>query len=147
MKKLLMSLLLACTSLLCTSGMAQTMAPANDELYKAFGEKTGITQLMDDFVNRVVQDPRIGVQFKDTKLPGLKAKLTEQVCQLTGGPCTYKGADMKSAHAAMDINKGDFNALVENLQSAMEARGIPFTQQNRLLALLAPMHRDVITLH
>ena len=147
MKKLLMSLLLACTSLICTSGMAQNMAPANDELYKAFGEKTGITQLMDDFVNRVVQDPRIGVQFKDTKLPGLKAKLTEQVCQLTGGPCTYKGADMKSAHAAMDINKGDFNTLVENLQSAMDARGIPFTQQNRLLALLAPMHRDVITLH
>lgn len=147
MKKLLMTLLLACTSLLCTSGMAQNMTPANDELYKAFGEKNGITQLMDDFVNRVVQDPRIGVQFKDTKLPGFKAKLTEQVCQLTGGPCTYKGADMKSAHAAMDINKGDFNALVENLQSAMEARGIPFTQQNRLLALLAPMHRDVITLH
>jgi hemoglobin len=147
MKKLLMTLLLTCTSLFGTSGMAQTMAPTNDELYKAFGEKNGISQLMDDFVNRVVQDPRIGVQFKDTKLPGLKAKLTDQVCQLTGGPCSYKGADMKSAHAAMDISKGDFNALVENLQSAMEALGIPFTQQNRLLALLAPMHRDVITLH
>jgi hemoglobin len=147
MKKLLMSLLLACTSLLCTSGMAQTMTPANDELYKAFGEKNGITLLMDDFVNRVIKDPRIGTHFKDAKPPMLKAQLTDQVCQLTGGPCTYKGADMKSAHAAMDINKGDFHALVENLQAAMEARGIPFTQQNRLLALLAPMHRDVITLH
>jgi hemoglobin len=146
MKKLLLTLL-ACTSLLCTSGMAQNMSTANDELYKAFGEKNGITQLMDDFVNRVTQDPRIGTHFKDAKPPLLKEKLTEQVCQLTGGPCTYKGADMKSAHAAMDINKGDFHALVENLQSAMEARGIPFTQQNRLLALLAPMHRDVITLH
>ncbi len=147
MKKLMMTLLLACTSLLCTSGMAQTMTTANDELYKAFGEKNGITQLMDDFVNRLVKDARIGTHFKDAKPAALKAQLTEQICQLTGGPCTYKGADMKSAHAAMDINKGDFNALVENLQSAMEVRGIPFTQQNRLLALLAPMHRDVITIH
>lgn len=53
---------------------------------------------------------------------------------------------MKSAHADMDINKGHFNALVEVLQSAMDAQGIPFVQQNRLLALLAPMHRDVITI-
>jgi hemoglobin len=46
----------------------------------------------------------------------------------------------------MDINKGHFNALVEVLQVSMDAQGIPFAQQNRLLALLAPMHRDVITI-
>jgi hemoglobin len=27
----------------------------------------------------------------------------------------------------------------------MAAQGVPFATQNRLLALLAPMHRDVIT--
>jgi hemoglobin len=147
MNKLLMTLLLLGTNLLSSSAMAQNMATTNDGLYKAFGEKTGIAQLMDDFVNLVIQDPRIGIHFKETKPPALKDKLTEQVCQLTGGPCVYKGADMKTAHNDMDIAKGDFHALVENLQSAMEARGIPFNQQNRLLALLAPMHRDVITLH
>jgi hemoglobin len=31
------------------------------------------------------------------------------------------------------------------LQVSMDARHIPFTTQNKLLALLAPMHRDVIT--
>ena len=102
---------------------------------------------MDDFVNRVVKDPRIGGHFKDVKPAALKESLTDQICQLSGGPCKYEGADMKSAHADMDINKGHFNALVEVLQSAMDAQGIPFAQQNRLLALLAPMHRDVITKH
>lgn len=120
-----------------------TAAPAG--LYQALGEKPGITRLMDDFVNRVVKDPRIGGHFKDVKPAALKESLTDQICQLSGGPCKYEGADMKSAHADMDINKGHFNALVEVLQSAMDAQGIPFAQQNRLLALLAPMHRDVIT--
>ena len=119
-------------------------APAG--LYQALGEKPGITRLMDDFVNRVVLDPRIGGHFKDVKPAALKESLTDQICQLSGGPCKYEGADMKSAHADMDINKGHFNALVEVLQSAMDAQGIPFAQQNRLLALLAPMHRDVITI-
>ena len=120
-----------------------TTAPAG--LYQALGDKPGITRLMDDFVNRLVQDPRIGGHFKEVKPAALKQSLTDQICQLSGGPCQYEGADMKSAHADMDINKGHFNALVEVLQTAMDAQGIPFAQQNRLLALLAPMHRDVIT--
>ena len=124
---------------------ATTAAPTS--LYQALGEKPGITRLVDDFVNRVVKDPRIGGHFKDTKPAALKESLTDQFCQLSGGPCKYEGADMKSVHADMDINKGHFNALVEVLQSAMDAQGIPFAQQNRLLALLAPMHRDVITKH
>ena len=126
---------------------AATAAAAPAGLYQALGEEPGITRLVDDFVNRVVKDPRIGGHFKDTKPAALKESLTDQFCQLSGGPCKYEGADMKSAHADMDINKGHFNALVEVLQSAMDAQGIPFAQQNRLLALLAPMHRDVITKH
>lgn len=124
---------------------AAMAAPAPAGLYQALGEKAGITRLMDDFVNRLVKDPRIGEHFKDVKPAALKESLTDQICSLSGGPCQYKGADMESVHADMDINKGHFNALVEVLQKAMDGQGIPFAQQNRLLALLAPMHRDIIT--
>lgn len=149
--KTLIALALALGGLLAQPALAQTgaakaTATAPAGLYQALGEKPGITRLMDDFVNRLVVDPRIGGHFKDTKPAALKESLTDQICQLSGGPCKYEGADMKSAHADMDITKGHFNALVEVLQSAMDAQGIPFAQQNRLLALLAPMHRDVITI-
>jgi hemoglobin len=145
MKKTLMALSLACACLLAVPALAQSAAPAG--LYQALGEKPGIDRLVDDFVNRAVKDPRIGAHFKDVKPAALKESLADQFCQLSGGPCKYEGADMKSAHADMQINKGHFHALVEVLQSAMDAQGIPFAQQNRLLALLAPMHRDVITVH
>jgi len=146
----LTALCLAAACLWAPAAMAQPApaapATAPSGLYQALGEKPGIARLMDDFVNRVVKDPRIGGHFKDVKPQALKDSLTDQICQISGGPCKYEGADMKSAHADMDINKGHFNALVEVLQSAMDAQGIPFVQQNRLLALLAPMHRDVITI-
>ncbi len=124
---------------------ASTSTTAPVGLYQALGERPGIARLMDDFVNRLIKDPRIGGHFVDAQPAPLKASLTDQICALSGGPCTYAGADMKTVHADMDIHKGHFNALVEVLQSAMDAQGIPFAQQNRLLALLAPMHRDVIT--
>ena len=55
------------------------------------------------------------------------------------------GRDMKETHAAFAIDKADFNALVEDLQIAMDRRDIPFRAQNKLLSVLAPMHREVIT--
>ena len=118
-------------------------APAG--LYAALGEKAGIDRLAGDFVARLLRHPRIGTHFKDAQPGPLQQSLAEQFCALSGGPCTYQGADMLDVHADMDINKGDFNALVEVLQRAMDAQGIAFSQQNRLLALLAPMHRDIIT--
>lgn len=150
MTLLLRSLALAALCVAAPAAFAQapaapTAATAPAGLYQALGEKAGIARLMDDFVNRVVQDARIRDHFKDTKPQALKDSLTDQICELTGGPCKYEGADMKSAHADMQITKAHFNALVEVLQAAMDAQRIPFAQQNRLLALLAPMHRDIIT--
>ena len=94
---------------------------------------------------RLVANPRTGPFFGPANQQHIKEELVEQFCQLSGGPCVYKGVDMKTMHANMDVNKGDFNALVEELQHAMDAQGIPFRAQNQLLALLAPMHRDIIT--
>ncbi len=127
-----------------TPASAFPVAPAAG-LYQAFGEQAGIRALMDDFVARLKADTRIGDQFKDANAANLAKQLGDQLCQLSGGPCVYKGPNMKEAHASMDITRAHFNALVEVLQQSMDARGIPFTRQNQMLALLAPMHRDVIT--
>ncbi|MEO7547367.1 MAG: group 1 truncated hemoglobin [Ramlibacter sp.] len=140
MKKLLIALGLC----LATATWAQ-MAPADPAVYRSFGEKPGLVKLMDDLMLRIEANPRLAAQFKDAKKDHVKEMLVEQFCQVTGGPCVYKGVDMKLAHANLDINKGDFNLLVEVLQQSMDAQGVPFRAQNQLLAQLAHMHRDVVT--
>jgi hemoglobin len=140
MTRLLITLLLA---LNISQAMAQT--EGSGSLYKAFGEKSGLTLLMDDFVQRLVIDPRTQSFFGNVDQSRLKTQLTDQLCMLSGGPCKYTGRDMKSAHEGMAVGKKDFNALVEVLQEAMDAKNIAFTDQNRMLALLASMHRDIIT--
>lgn len=132
--------------LMLAAGLMATAAHAADDgLYRAFGEKAGIAALMSDFTGRLKVDPKIGVYFKETKPAALAESLTDQICKLTGGPCDYEGAPMDKAHRDLEIDRAAFNRLVEVLQDAMDARGIPFGTQNRLLALLAPMHRDIIT--
>lgn len=125
--------------------LSSTPAVASTTLYEQLGGKENIRALMDDFVTRVAADPRIGDQFKNTDAKRLASQLTDQVCEATGGPCKYVGLDMKAAHAGMTITKAHFNALVEVLIASMNAKGVPFDKQTDILALLAPMHRDVIT--
>ncbi len=144
MNKTLIALTLAAAGLLQLPAFAQGTA-TGDALYKALGEKPGISALADDFVTRMVADPRISPMFKNTKLPNLKEQIADQFCLLSGGPCKYEGDTMKVAHKDLGINKANFNQVVEHLQFAMDARGIPFREQNKLLALLAPMNRDIIT--
>lgn len=133
--------------LVCFLGMANvtSVAAADDDLYNAFGGKTGLATLMDDFVGRLVADSRTKPFFEHADLDNLKLQLTNQLCALSGGPCEYGGRDMKTAHEGMGVRTSHFNALVEVLQESMDAKKIPFTVQNRMLALLAPMHRDIIT--
>lgn len=144
-------LLLTAALALATCGSAFAQATSSvtplpdDGLYQQFGGRPGLTRLMDDFVERLVTDPRTQRFFKNANKPHLKAQLTDQLCEVSGGPCQLKGPAMADVHGNMGIAKGDFNALVEVLQLSMNAQGIPFAAQNRMLAQLAPMHRDIIS--
>jgi hemoglobin len=135
-------LLLAALFLACA---ARAAPPADDSVYRAWGGKAGIQAVMVDFVARLQADGRTGPFFKDVNREHLVEQLTEQLCQEAGGPCVYQGVPMKLAHQELDVGRRDFNALVEVLQQAMDARAIPFAAQNGMLARLAPMHRDIVT--
>jgi hemoglobin len=126
----------------------RTTAQAYPELlpvFKQFGEEAGLVKLMDIFMEKLLADPRMRPFFENTDQARVKKHLVEQFCVILGGPCAYSGRDMKSSHATLGIDRSNFNALVEDLQWAMNKQGIPFRAQNKLLAKLAPMHRDIET--
>lgn len=129
---------------LCALPLRAQTSAADDTLYRALGEQPGLVRLMDDFMPRLLADARLRPFFKDVNQAHLKSQLVDQFCQVSGGPCVLKGPSMKRVHEAIDIDKASFNALVEVLQQSMDAQGIAFGTQNRLLARLAPMHRDII---
>jgi hemoglobin len=129
------------------SASAAPAAGADSTLYLALGGQQGIARIVDDFVPRLVADPRTGEFFKKTNQAHLKEMLALQFCTVSGGGCVYTGLPMTTAHKDIDIAKGDFNALVEVLQMAMSAQGVAFSTQNQLLARLAPMHREIVNVH
>jgi hemoglobin len=118
-------------------------------LLAAFHGKEGLSRITSDLVDRNIADPRIKDIFATADLVRLKRTLAEQFCFILAGPasaggCDYTGKDMSATHKDQGITPRDFNALVENLQKAMDKEGVPFAAQNKLLAKLAPMSRQTI---
>ncbi len=113
-------------------------------VYDGLGGQPGVEALVDELLVRIVDDARINHFFVDTDLERFREKLIEQVCFEAGGPCEYTGESMKASHAGHGIDEPAFNALVEVLIDAMDARGIPVPIQNRFLRRLAPMHADIV---
>jgi hemoglobin len=122
-----------------------TVQSRADPLCDELGGRDGISRFVAGTVDRAVKDERIKAEFEDVNLDRLKRMVTDYVCQAAGGPCTYKGSDMRIVHRGVHASESDFNAFVEDLQDSMDASGIPFRTQNRLLAILAPVEHDVVT--
>jgi hemoglobin len=112
--------------------------------FKAFGEKQGLTKLVDDLMVEFLADKRMRPFFKNSNHKRVKEKLVEQFCKELGGGCEYTGQNMYRAHKGHSIKAADFYALVEVLQKVMRQHKIPNWAQNKLLAKLAPMHKEVI---
>ena len=119
-------------------------------LYDRLGGTTAIASVVDGFVANVAADTRINKFFtrvaSDTAaMREFKQKLVDQVCQGTGGPCTYTGKDMKTAHQGMGLTNADFDALVEDLVKALDAAGVQQAEKDELLGILGPMRTDIVT--
>src|SRR5262245_46565523 len=82
---------------LCLSALLAGGAVAQDKsLYDRLGGKDAIKAVIDELVTIVAADDRINKKFAKTDVNRLKFELVEQICAATGGPCKYKGRDMKT---------------------------------------------------
>lgn len=134
--------------LLCAGILSCAALPSlaqQEAFYEELGGKPGIRKIVDTLIPIVLADPRIKDSFTDIDMKNLSMRLEEQFCELSGGPCKYKGKDMVTIHDGLNITNAQFNALAEDLQVAMERVGVAGRAQNKLLAKLAPMQRGIVT--
>jgi len=132
-----------------TLGAQQKGAKAQS-LYERLGGKPAITAVVDEFVARVAADAKINRYFAaaagdPARLAAFKGKLVDQICQASGGPCTYTGKNMKDAHAGMGITGAEFDALVGDLVGALDKFKVPEREKGELLGALGPMKSDIVT--
>ena len=125
-------------------GSSESRAPS---LYKRLGGREGIATVVEAFVGNMAGDPRVSERFKGMKGPEIekfKSNLSDQICDATGGPCSYLGRDMKTTHKGMKITEAEWNATVENLGKALDKNKVGAKEKQELVGVIAPMKSDIV---
>ena len=128
------------------SGCQHSSKKNSMTLYQQLGGEPVINSLTANLVDRLFNHNKIGFLFNDSdsNREDLIKHVSAQICQQTGGGCKYEGRDMQETHSGLDISLAEFDVFVQEFIAAMEDVNIPFTQQNKVLALFAVMRDDVV---
>ena len=113
-------------------------------LYERLGGQPAVEAVVKDFAGRVLADARINKKFAKSDPDRLITNLTDFVCKATGGPCQYKGLNMKASHKNMGVTNGEFKALVEDLVATLDKFKVPEKEKGELLAALGPLQPDIV---
>jgi hemoglobin len=123
---------------------AREVGPVEGSLYDRLGGVEAITAVARAFDDRAGKDDRINQKFARTNLERLTKEFVDQLCQDTGGPCTYTGLSMKKSHTNMGVTSGEFNAFMEDLAAVLDDFKVGKAEQEELLNLLRPMRADIV---
>jgi len=125
-------------------GCSTVNQQSQPSLYERLGKTAGIDALVYELLVEIADDDRIVDRFTGVNIERFKTGLVNYLCSISGGPCVYTGDSMRVVHAGHGYTETEFNALVENLITAMNRREIDIGTQNQLLAGLAPSYQDVV---
>jgi len=113
-------------------------------LYDRLGGADAINALTESWVARVGGDDRANGKFVRTDIERLMKEVVDQLCEATGGPCTYTGRSMLETHAGMKVTAGEFDVVMQHLDATLDELNVPKTERDELVGLLRPMRGDIV---
>ncbi len=126
---------------------AASTSSSKDSLYKRLGGYDALSAVTDDFITRLATDPQLGrffVGFSTDSKQRIRQHIIDFLCQATGGPCVYKGRDMKTAHAGMGVTEAEWKTSVMHLGETLNKFKVPTQEQQEVVNALAGLHDQIV---
>jgi hemoglobin len=129
-----------------TAGVALAQ-PKEQTLYQRLGGYDAIAAVTDDFITRLATDPtqtKFFTGFSADSKQRIRQHIVDFVCQATGGPCVYKGRDLKTAHAGIGIAEADWQTSVKLLTASLDKFKVPEKEKTEFLNLVSSVKKDIV---
>jgi hemoglobin len=150
MGQLITALLIVCFATISMVVPARADDTAAKPLYDRLGGLYNIAAVVDDFIDRIYvnetlnANPAIAAARNPARKAGLKFQVATLVCQVTGGPCTYAGQNMKDSHARFNINETEWQAMAADFKATLDKFGVPKAEQDELFAIVGSTKADIV---
>jgi len=119
-------------------------------LYERLGGIYNIAVVIDDFIDRVMSDPRLNANpavdeaHHKVSAAGFKYLVTEMVGWASGGPQKYTGRPMRESHDHLNITPKEWEAFMDDFQQTLDKFGVPAAEQAELKAIVNSTYGDIV---
>ena len=119
-------------------------------LYERLGGVYAIASVVDDFVDRIMANPKLNANPKVDEAhhkvppPGFKYLVTEMVCWATGGPQKYTGKNMHDSHVHLDITEPEWQVFLQDFRACLDHFKVPAQEQSELFAIVDSTKKDIV---
>lgn len=130
--------------------MSQNSTGNTLSLYERLGGVYAIAAVVDDFINRIMDNPRLNANSKVDEAhhrvsrAGFKYLVTEMVCWATGGPQKYTGKSMYDSHAHLDITEEEWQVFLSDFKACLDHFSVPPTEQSELFSIVESTKPDIV---
>jgi hemoglobin len=124
--------------------------PPVKSLYERLGGVYSIASVVDDFIDRIMIDPRLNSNplvdeaHHRVSPAGFKYLVTEMSCWATGGPQQYSGRSMHESHAHLKITGEEWVAFMEDLDLTFDKFQVPKPERDEFTAIIASTKPDIV---
>ncbi|MEZ5195940.1 MAG: group 1 truncated hemoglobin [Bacteroidales bacterium] len=127
------------------------METNQESLYERLGGAKGISALVDDIVDNHLNNPGIKTRFlpmiDDPEKMATAKKHTRQFLGMgTGGPETYEGQDMSTAHRGMNVSEAEFMHVLDDILTALDKNHVGQQEKNEVLAISYSLKEHIVRL-
>jgi hemoglobin len=119
-------------------------------LYDRLGGLYNIAVVVDDFIDRVMGDPRLNANPRVDEAhhrvspQGFKYYVTEMLCWAAGGPQTYSGRTMGDTHRHLMITDEEWVAFMDDLQQSLDKFQVPQPEQDEVIAIVESTKEAIV---
>ena len=117
---------------------------AQASLYDRLGGRPGIEAIVADIWENHVSNPLINKRYADSDPAEVKRLVAEMCCAGFGGPETYTGKDMITAHKGMNINDTEFVAVCDDVLKALDQNKVGQREKDEILCILYSLKNEVV---
>jgi hemoglobin len=147
-----------------TNGTFAVQVDTKLALFDRLGGETGLAAIVEDFLPRAINDPRVNWArtgngrsklFSRDKseswaptpenVSKIKKHFVQFLALATGGPAQYEGNEMKAVHSGMRITNPEFDAVVGDLKVSLDRLRIANKEQRELLAIIESTRPQIVT--
>jgi hemoglobin len=119
-------------------------------LYERLGGVYAIAAVVDDFIERIMSDPRLNANPRVDEAhhrvsrAGFKYLVTEQLCHAAGGPQRYTGRAMSDSHVHLEITVEEWVAFMDDLRRTLDIFKVPDAERQEVIAIVESTRGDIV---